>query len=124
MTIDENTQVLLKNLFSAIDAKETGRFVDFLTKNASFRFGSAPAAEGREAIHATLDGFFSSIAGLSHALGTVMRNESVLVCEGEVTYTRHNGTTITLPFANILEFDGNLISNYKIYADAGPLYAS
>jgi hypothetical protein len=27
-----------------------------------------------------------------------------------------------LPFANVFELDGELISAYKVYADAGPLY--
>ena len=46
-----------------------------------------------------------------------------LVCEGEVTYRRHNGTEITLPFTDIFEYDGDLIAQYKIYIDIGPLYA-
>lgn len=121
--VDDATRAWLGDLFSAIDAKDTARFLEFLTDDARFRFGSWPAAEGREAVQATLDGFYASIAGLSHTLGAVMRNDNVLVCEGEVTYTRHDGTTVTLPFANILDFDGALISNYKIYADPAPLYA-
>lgn len=123
VTVDNATRNWLQELFTAIDAKDTGKFLEFLTIDASFRFGSAPPAEGNEAIRAAVEGFFSTIAASNHALGKVMRNSDVLVCEGEVTYTRHDKSTITLPFANIFEFDGALISNYKIYADAGPLYA-
>jgi hypothetical protein len=46
-----------------------------------------------------------------------------MVCEGEVTYTRHDESEITLPFVNVFEFEGELISHYKIYADSEPLYA-
>lgn len=112
----------LDDLFAAIDAKDTERFLGFLTDEASFRFGSAPAAQGKEAIHSAVGGFFSSIAGLSHDLTRSVEEDDVVVCEGEVTYTRHDATTITLPFVNVLEFDDELISNYKIYMDIGPLY--
>ena len=48
---------------------------------------------------------------------------STLVCEGEVTYRRQNDTEITLPFTDVFEYEGGLISQYKIYIDINPLYA-
>jgi limonene-1,2-epoxide hydrolase len=75
-----------------------------------------------EAIHSAVDGFFSSITGLSHDLTRIVAEDDVVICEGEVAYTRHDASRITLPFINVFEFDGELISNYKIYMDVGPLY--
>jgi hypothetical protein len=123
VTIDDTVHARLDDLFAKIDAKDTERFLEFLTDAASFRFGSAPPAHGHEAIHAAVDDFFASIAGSKHKLTRIIDDAGVLVCEGEVTYTRHDATEVTLPFANFLELEGDLISNYKIYADAGPLYA-
>jgi hypothetical protein len=40
-----------------------------------------------------------------------------------VTYQRHDGSEISLPFTDIFEYDGDLIAHYKIYMDIGPLYA-
>jgi ketosteroid isomerase-like protein len=110
-------------LFAAIDANDATAFVSFLTDDAVFRFGSAPAVRGREAIHAAVDGFFGTIAGCAHAVHKSISDGATLVCEGEVTYRRHNGTEITLPFTDVLEYDGDLIENYKIYMDINPLYA-
>ena len=110
-------------LFAAIDAKDTKAFLGFLTEDALFRFGSAPAVQGREAIHAAVEGFFGTIAGSAHVVGKSIRDGATLVCEGEVTYRRHNGTEITLPFTDVLEYDGHLIADYKIYMDINPLYA-
>jgi len=45
------------------------------------------------------------------------------VCEGEVTYTRRDGTKVTVPFANVFELRGPLISIYRIYIDNSPLFA-
>lgn len=67
--------------------------------------------------------FFSTIGGCRHTLHNILADDGMLACEGEVTYTRQDGSEITLLFANIFEFTGERISRYKIYADAGPLYA-
>ena len=110
-------------LFAAIDRNDTASFVAALTDDAVFRFGSSPPARGHEAIAAAVDGFFGTIAALSHTVNNVLWNGATQVCEGEVTYERHDGSTITLPFTDVFEYSGDLIANYKIYMDIGPLYA-
>ncbi|MBT8080899.1 MAG: nuclear transport factor 2 family protein [Gammaproteobacteria bacterium] len=111
-------------LFRAIDARDGAAFAAFLTDDAVFRFGSAPPVEGRDAIRASVEAFFGSIAGLSHRVTTVVRDGATLFCEGEVTYERHDGSTISLPFADVFDYEGDLIRHYKIYMDVTPLFAS
>jgi len=113
----------LDDVFDAVDANDPLRFVSCLTEDCVFRFGSAPAAAGREAISAAVGGFFDSIAGCKHSITSVWRDEGSLACEGEVRYQRHDGSEISIPFVNVFEFRGELISNYRIYIDIGPLYA-
>ncbi len=120
----DSSAALLRELFAAIDSMDTARFVQSLTPDAVFRFGSAPPVRGRGAVSDVIGGFFSSIAGLRHALTKTIGDDGTLVCEGEVTYTRHDGSEITLPFANVFELEDGLIAKYKIYADIGPLYDS
>ena len=110
-------------MFAAIDSKDAEAFVGFLTEDAYFRFGSAPAVQGREAIRSAVDGFFATIAGCTHDVQRTLRNGTTMVCEGEVTYSRQDNTRITLPFTDVFEFEGELISHYKIYIDISPLYA-
>lgn len=112
-----------RDLFAAIDANDAAAFVGFLTDDAVFRFGSAPAVTGRAAIQEAVTGFFGSIAGCSHKVTNTLASSSTLVCEGEVTYRRLNGTAVTLPFTDVLEYEGELISHYKIYMDISPLYS-
>jgi len=114
---------ILAELFEAIDAMNVDRFASCLSIDALFRFGSAPQVQGQGAIREAIGGFFSTISGLRHDLHKSFDDGNTLVIEGAVTYTRHDGSEITLPFANILEVEDGLISNYKIYADIGPLYA-
>ena len=111
-------------VFAAIDRKDTAAFVGFLTDDAVFRFGSAPPVEGRDAIFAAVDGFFDTIAALDHQVSHTMTEGSRQFIEGEVTYTRHDGTQITLPFADVFDYDGDRIRHYKIYMDISPLYAA
>lgn len=110
-------------LFAAIDAKDAAAFVGYLTDDAVFRFGSSPAVQGHAAIQEAVGGFFGTIAGCSHNVMNTLGQGSTLVCEGEVTYTRVDGSSITLPFTDVFECEGELISHYKIYMDIGPLYA-
>lgn len=124
MAVDEQKDRLLDDLFASIDELNVDRFLRFLTDDATFRFGSGEPAKGHAEIREAVGGFFTTIAGCNHALGTIIADNGTLVCEGEVTYTRHDQTSITLPFANVFEFEGDLISHYKIYADAAPLYAT
>ncbi len=110
-------------LFAAIDAKDGAAFVAYLTENAIFRFGSAPPVQGRDAIQAAVEGFFATIAGCSHSVDNKLRQGDTVVCEGIVTYTRHDGSEIELPFTDVFEYEGILIAHYKIYMDVAPLYA-
>ena len=116
-------QTLLQGLFAAIDAMDSAAFAECLTDDAQFRFGSAPVVKGKAAIAEAVAGFFSSIAALRHSVDFVTAQGDVLVTEGTVTYERHDGTRIALPFADVFEMKGSKIANYKIYMDIAPLYA-
>jgi uncharacterized protein (TIGR02246 family) len=124
MTSDGDVRRRLDRLFAAIDAKDTETFLRFMTDDATFRFGSAPAVSGKDAIRQAVDGFFSSIAGSRHQLTNILEDDATRVCEGEVTYQRLDGSELSLPFTNIFELDGRLIRHYKIYIDVGPLYTT
>ena len=114
----------LDKLFASIDGMDAESFVQFLTEDGVFRFGSAPPVQGRAAAQAAVDGFFSTIAALRHTLHRVIAHDDTIVCEGEVTYTRIDGSDITLPFCDVFEVSGGLISAYLIYMDIAPLFAA
>lgn len=113
----------LDGLFRSIDAMDVEAFVGFFAEDGEFRFGSAPAVKGRDEVAAAVSAFFETIAGLSHSVSKVWRDNHSLVCEGEVCYRRHDGSEIILPFVDVFECGGGLISSYKVYIDASPLYA-
>jgi limonene-1,2-epoxide hydrolase len=111
-------------MFAAIDAKETEAFLGYLTEDAVFRFGSAPPVQGHAAIAAAVGGFFQSISGCQHVVEKTLAAGDTVICEGTVTYRRHDGSEITLPFTDVLEYVGDRIRHYKIYIDIAPLYTA
>ncbi len=123
MSVSAEHQGLLDRLFPAIDGQDMTRFLACIAPDATFRFGSSPVVTGHEAIRDAVDGFFASIAGLRHRIDKVRADGSTLVCEGEVTYDRHDDRQITLPFANVFAVQDGLITDYRIHIDIASLYA-
>lgn len=119
-----NNNQWLAELFAAIDRKDTEAFVGFLARDAQFRFGSQPAVSGRAQIAEAVDQFFASIAALSHRMDTIFESENGIAVEGEVTYTRHDRSLVSLPFVNVFGMEGEKIATYRIYIEIGPLYSS
>jgi ketosteroid isomerase-like protein len=124
MTPSSHGGVDFGKLFVSIDAMDTEGFLSFIAPDAEFRFGSTPPVRGHDAIRAAVEGFFSSFAALSHELQRLVADGDSVVCEGEVTYTRHDGSKVALPFCNVFETEDGLISLYRIYIDVAPLYAA
>jgi len=110
-------------LFASIDAMDTESFLSFIGEDATFRFGSSPPVTGHAEIRAAVENFFSMFSALEHELHRHVADDNVIVCEGEVTYTRHDGNKITLPFVNVFEVENKLITLYRIYIDIAPLFA-
>jgi limonene-1,2-epoxide hydrolase len=111
-------------LFASIDAMDAGSFVSFIAEDCTFRFGSSPPVTGRDGIRASVNDFFSMFAALRHDISRIVADDNGIVCEGEVTYKHHDGREVTVPFCNIFEADSGLISQYRIYIDLSPVFAS
>ncbi len=122
MTDPHDWDSLIGELFGAIDVQDVDRFLACIAPDARFRFGSASAVVGHEAIAEAVRGFFGTIAGLEHTITNTLAAGSKLMCEGSVTYTRTDRSRISLPFVNVFEFEQGLISDYRIYIDIAPLY--
>jgi len=111
-----------KQLFTIIDRKDAEGFSLFFTADAIFRFANAPAVSGKENIRKAVQDFFVAIKGLRHRVTGVWEFENIVVCEGEVTYTRLDDKIITVPFVDIFRMQDGLIADYRIYIDIAPLF--
>jgi ketosteroid isomerase-like protein len=112
------------SLFATIDAKDAAGFVGFLAEDAVFRYGNHPEVSGRAAIRDAVASFFGAIAALRHTVSAQWQTDGAIIAVGEVAYTRHDGSTLTVPFADVLRMRGGKIGDYRIYIDASQLFAT
>ena len=113
---------MIAGLFEAIDNKDTDKFVSFLAPDCVFRFGNEPEVMGLNEIERCVGGFLDSIRGLSHQLIEIWDIPDGKVCHGIVSYTRNDGTVLTVPFSNIFKINSQGIIEYLIFADTSRLY--
>ena len=112
----------IDELFASIDRKDATAFAGFLGTDASFRFGNFPAVQGRDAIVATVAGFFAAVHGLQHRLEDRWQVPDAAIVTGTVTYTRHDGSTLSVPFANVMKLHQGGIQDYTIFVDNSALF--
>ena len=111
-----------QQLFESIDQKDADKFVTFLTDDAVFKFGNADPVNGKAAIRGAVAAFFSSIQAINHKINDTWTQPDAVVCHGTVTYTRHDSSLLTVPFANIFKMRDNSIREYLIFIDTSRLY--
>ena len=111
------------DLFAAIDRRDADGFADLLTEDVVFTFGNAEPVHGRDAARAAVAGFFGAVAGLRHELQDTWTCGEAVVTRGLVTYTRHDDSTLTVPFADVFLTADGRIASYQIYIDTSQLFA-
>lgn len=113
---------LINQLFKAIDSKDAKTFLTFLAPSCIFRFGNIAPVTGKHDIELSVNAFFESLESLTHEICDVWNVSDGVVCHGNVSYTRKDGTVLTVPFANILKGKERNITEYLIFADTSKLY--
>jgi hypothetical protein len=124
-----STQRYVADLFDAVDALDATAFAERFADDGTFRFGNAPAVVGRRQIAENVAGFFSAIGGLKHAIVGVCSGAweggAVTSVETTVTYRRKDGTvTDALPVTSTLRMRGDLIADFRVFADISPVFAT
>jgi ketosteroid isomerase-like protein len=110
-------------VFADIDAFDPDKFVAHLTPDVRFRFANADPVTGRPAVKEAVAGFFSAIDGLTHHIRNVWEFGDTVVVQIDVEYLRKDGKTLTVPNADILIYDGDLVRDWQIYIDVAPVFA-
>ncbi len=117
------TPAWIHKLTASIDAMDADTFVSFLTEDAQFRYGSNPPTVGRGAIRDGVAMFFTQFKKLRHSLTGTWTHPDVVFMQGDVTYTRLDGSDVTVPFVNCLKMRGDKVHEYLIYIDPSPMAA-
>lgn len=112
----------MHDLFASIDKMDAAAFGSHLHPDVEFRFGNGDSVNGKENATAAVAGFFSSIKAIHHKMEDVQVCGDLVPSHGRVTYTRHDGSTLNVPFANMFYMQDNLIRKYYIFVDTSQLY--
>src|SRR6476659_5098187 len=113
----------VKAIFADIDSFDPDRFVAHLTPDANFRFANGDPVKGRAGAREAVAGFFTTIAGLTHHIRNIWEHGDTAIAQIDVEYHRLDGTSVTVPNADILVFEGDLVKDWQIYIDIAPVYA-
>jgi ketosteroid isomerase-like protein len=115
-------KTLVTTVYQSIDRTDASSFAKFITPNGSFRFANSPAVTGTAAIEAYVAGFFQSLKGINHSNLEFWTTGDTIFVNGLVKYTRHNDTTLEVPFSCTWKMKGLMIDQYLIFIDNSELY--
>jgi ketosteroid isomerase-like protein len=110
-------------LFADIDSMDPDRFAAHLAENVRFRFGNAEPVHGRAAVRDVWAAFCEGVDGVSHEPIAEWDVGDAVIAEADVTYTRKDGSRVTLPVVTIYRSTGELIDDYRVFMDVAPLFA-
>lgn len=89
-----------------------------------FSFGSTAAARGPTAVREAVVALFSTRYALEHTIACAGESGAMVVYEARVHYVFRDGTTSSVPYANVLRLAGDLVADYRIYLDPALLHAA
>jgi ketosteroid isomerase-like protein len=110
-------------VYEVVDSKDEQQLASFLSENCTFVYADSEPVIGRNNIAASSRNFMTLIAGIRHQLLDVWAIGDVIVSRLEVTYTRKDGSMLTVPAVTIWRVRNRQIEDYRIYIDVAPLFA-
>jgi ketosteroid isomerase-like protein len=113
----------VRRMFDTFDAQDVSGLAAFMTDDVRLRLGNAAPVQGKAAFVEAVNAFLASIRAFRHEVVTVWRDGDALIAEFDVHYTRLDGGEVSLPCCNVLRVRDGLVSEYRSYIDAAPVYA-
>jgi hypothetical protein len=112
----------IRDLFNAIDAFDTKKFASYLDEEANFSFANIPMVSGKNNIFDFVAGFFQGIKKIAHKNLEIWELDGIRFVNGNVTYTRHDNSTLSVDFSNTFKLNGDKIKEYRIFIDNSELF--
>lgn len=113
----------VSEVYKAVDSKDEQQLTPFLTEDCTFVYANSDPVIGRANIAETSKNFMALIARIEHQLLEAWAVDDVIVSRLNVTYTRKDGSTLTVPAATIWRMRDKQIHEYRIYIDVAQLFA-
>ena len=84
-------------IFADIDGMDADKFISHLTPDVRFRFANMDPAIGHAAVKEGVEGFWSTIDGLTHHIQKVYEVGDTVIAQIDVEYRRKDGKSVTVP---------------------------
>ena len=111
-----------ETLFADIDTMDADKFAQHLAEDVRMRFGNAAPIHGRDACRDAWAEFCRQVDGVHHDLVDLWDTGEAGIAEAEVTYTRKDGSSVSVPVVTIYRPGGGApIEDYRIFIDLAPL---
>jgi FAD/FMN-containing dehydrogenase/ketosteroid isomerase-like protein len=108
-------------LFGRGEAFDSAGFIGFFTDTPMYQFGNSEPCLTKSAIFDSVAAFFSAVSALYHDIRNIWEDGDTVFVEMDVIYWRKDGSAVTLPCADIFRFEGDKVSELRIYMDATPV---
>jgi uncharacterized protein (TIGR02246 family) len=116
---------VINQVFTLVDQRDADGFAALFAPDGRFTFGNAEPVLGRPAIAEGVTAFFASIRSVRHRIVNHWEVGADTVVELTVDYHRLDGKTVTVPAVSIWTREGgDLITDYRIFVDLAPLFAT
>ncbi|MDF0606248.1 nuclear transport factor 2 family protein [Neisseriaceae bacterium TC5R-5] len=119
---NHTSSIKAETIIAAIDSMNPKEFAKIITENSRFKFGNFPEVKGKAGVYKAQEDFFTSVKNVKHTVHKVWRDQDSIVAQMDVTYTRHDGSKITLPVTDVFEIRNGKVDGTYIYMDIAPLY--
>lgn len=117
-------RAVIMDVFATMDAGDVDAMVAHMTDDVRTQFANQPEIRGKTAFRALFKQIGQAITGLRHEvldLWHTVEDFDIWVVRLNVTYQLLNGNTVTLPCCNVFRMRGELIYEYRVYMDIGPV---
>lgn len=109
--------------YEAADSLDIERLLKLHTDDTRLAFANAPVVEGKEGVRAAFSGFWSTIKAMSHRTTGAwsLHGGRVGIAEILVTYTRHDGSQVTIKACTTLRRRDGRVAEIRIHGDFTPI---
>jgi ketosteroid isomerase-like protein len=117
-------RAVIMDVFATMDSGDLDAMVEHMTDDVTTQFGNNAEICGKAAFRALFNQVGQAISGMHHDvvdLWHAVEDFDVWVVQLSVSYRLLDGATVTLPCCNVFRMRGDLVCEYRVYMDIGPV---
>jgi ketosteroid isomerase-like protein len=123
MASDCKTDDWAADFFRDADTLDLKTLATWFSDDVEVRFGNGPPITGQINAQEAFGNFWATITGMRHRREALLADGDMAMQFSQVTYTRHDGSDVTMPVASHLRRVGaNRIDRLWIVIDLAPLF--